>query len=100
MLQTADGGAIYSFAGNGNGTEIDENIIYNSENNVPGYSACGIFLDASSTGFTLDHNVIYNATEGIKFYQTYANNVINNTIDNTDYFDRTFQPDHDRYRRQ
>jgi fibronectin type 3 domain-containing protein len=83
MLQTGDGGAIYAFAGNGGGTEIYDNVISNSVNNIAGFDSCGIFLDGYSTGFTVDHNLIYDATEGIKTYLTYANNIINNTIDNT-----------------
>jgi fibronectin type 3 domain-containing protein len=83
MLQTADGAAIYGYDGNGNGTEIDRNIVFNSYGSFNGFPICGIFLDQDSTGYTIDHNLVYNVGHGIKLFDALSNNILNNTIVNT-----------------
>jgi parallel beta-helix repeat protein len=83
MLQATDGGAIYAYGANGNGTEIDHNVISNVFNAFNYFSNGAVFLDGGSNGFTIDHNIIYNATEGFKSYDAPGNSLINNTIVNT-----------------
>jgi regulation of enolase protein 1 (concanavalin A-like superfamily) len=82
MLQTADGGNIYVFGANGNGTEIDHNVISNTPEIVNGWDTCGVFFDNNVTGFNVDHNVIFNCEDAIKANNLQGNNYLNNTIYN------------------
>jgi Right handed beta helix region len=89
MLQTTDGGCIYSFGTNGSGSEIGYNVCYNVHSG--GYGASGIFFDNVSSGvnagnYLIDHNIVFNADHALKFNPPYHGNiVVNNTfVDCTD----------------
>ncbi|MEI8287951.1 MAG: carbohydrate-binding protein [Verrucomicrobiota bacterium] len=64
MLRTTDGGALYSFAHDGQGTEIAYNRV--SDNMCSG-GGSGIYLDNQSTNFVVHHNLIYNSGWGLHY---------------------------------
>jgi hypothetical protein len=79
MLQTTDGGGIYTFAMDGTGSEIAYNRIYNITSG--GWGGVGIFLDNNSTNWLVHHNVVWNATHAMKLnYASQNNRVLNNTL--------------------
>jgi Right handed beta helix region/Protein of unknown function (DUF1565) len=83
MLQTTDGGCIYTFGTDGTGSEIGYNICYNAR--CGGYGAAGIFLDCLNDhtvdNYLIDHNVIWNCDHGFKVNPTASNDmIINNTF--------------------
>jgi hypothetical protein len=79
MLQVTDGGATYTSQHNGNGTEIDHNVVSDSVNYTRGgYNGVGIYIDDKSSGFTAHHNVVWNAETGMMSKGN--NNVFNNTL--------------------
>ena len=84
MLQTTDGGGIYTFGVDGRGTEIAYNKIYNVK--AGGYGGTGIFLDNNSSNYVLHHNVVWNANHAIKLnYSSRGHKIYNNTLSGTDY---------------
>ena len=79
MLQTADGGGIYTIRGNGGASEFASNQIYNIHDYVYSphptwYTANGIFLDDYSSGFTIDNNTIWNTDAAVKLNYSSRNN--------------------------
>ena len=83
MLQTTDGGAIYTFGMDGRGTEIAYNKIYNVK--TGGYGGTGIFLDNSSSNYVVHHNVVYNVNHALKLnYTSKGHKIYNNTLSGTD----------------
>ena len=79
MLQTTDGGGIYTFAMDGTGSEIAYNRISNITSG--GWGGVGIFLDNNSTNWLVHHNVVWNVTHGMKMnYASKFNQVLNNTL--------------------
>ena len=79
MLQTADGGGIYTFGMDGTGSEIAYNRVYNVTSG--GWGGVGIFLDNNSNHWLVHHNVIWNTTHAIKLnYTSTYNRVLNNTL--------------------
>ena len=79
MLQTTDGGGIYTFGTNGQGAEIAYNRIWNVKSG--GFGASGIMLDNNSTNYVVHHNVVWNTNNGIKLNYAAKNNVVaNNTF--------------------
>lgn len=64
MLRTTDGGALYSFSHDGQGTEIAYNRV--SDNMCSG-GGSGIYLDNQSTNFVVHHNLIYNSGWGLHY---------------------------------
>lgn len=83
MLQTTDGGAIYTFGMDGRGTEIAYNKIYNVK--TGGFGGTGIFLDNSSSNYILHHNIVYNANHALKLnYTSRGHKIYNNTLAGTD----------------
>ena len=81
MLQTTDGGGLYTFGQNGNGTEIAYNRISNV--NSGGWGSAGIMLDNNSTNYVVHHNVVTGADYGMKMLQSSRyNKVVNNTFVN------------------
>lgn len=79
MLQTTDGGGIYTFAMDGAGGEIAYNRVYNITSG--GWGGVGIFLDNNSTRWLVHHNVIWNTTHALKMnYASTFNRVTNNTL--------------------
>jgi hypothetical protein len=74
MLQTTDGGGIYTFGTNGGGAEIAYNRIWNVKSG--GFGAAGIMLDNNSTNYVVHHNVVWNTNNGIKLNYAAKNNVV------------------------
>ena len=84
MLQTNDGGGIYTFGTNGGGTEIAYNRVYNVKSG--GWGAGGIMLDNNSTNHVVHHNVVWNVNFGLKMnYGGKSNKIYNNTLAATNY---------------
>ena len=82
MLQTTDGGGIYTFGMDGRGTEIAYNRIYNVK--AGGFGAVGIFLDNSSSNYVVHHNVVWNTNHAMKLnYTSRGHRVYNNTLAGT-----------------
>ena len=79
MLQTTDGGGVYTFGMDGRGTEIAYNRIYNIK--TGGYGGTGIFLDNSSSNYVVHHNVIWNTNHALKLnYTSRGHRIYNNTL--------------------
>ena len=79
MLQTTDGGGIYTFGTNGAGTEIAYNRIYNVK--AGGWGGVGIMLDNNSTNYVVHHNVVWNTNHALKMnYASKDNKIYNNTL--------------------
>lgn len=84
MLQTTDGGGIYTFGMDGRGTEIAYNTVYNVR--TGGYGGTGIFLDNNSSNYVLHHNLVWNANNALKMnYSSRGHKIYNNTLSGTDY---------------
>jgi hypothetical protein len=79
MLQTTDGGGIYTFGTNGQGAEIAYNRIWNVKSG--GWGAVGIMLDNNSTNYVVHHNVVWQTNHALKInYAGKYNKVYNNTL--------------------
>ena len=79
MLQTTDGGGIYTFGMDGRGTEIAWNKIYNVK--AGGFGATGIFLDNSSSNYVIHHNIVWNTDHALKLnYTSRGHKIYNNTL--------------------
>jgi hypothetical protein len=78
MLQTTDGGGIYTYNDNGAGTVIAYNAIYSI--NVPngGLDGVGIYLDADSSNFIIHDNTTANVQSALKLNNTSYNEAIYN----------------------
>jgi hypothetical protein len=84
MLQTNDGGGIYTFGTNGGGTEIAYNRVYNVKSG--GWGAGGLMLDNNSTNYVVHHNLVWNVNFGLKMnYGGKSNKIYNNTLAATNY---------------
>jgi len=77
MLQTSDGGAIYTDTDNGGGSVIAYNAVYNV-NVTGGYDGVGIYLDDNSSNFIVHDNVTANVQAGLKLNSTSYNETIYN----------------------
>ena len=83
MLQTADGGGVYTFGMDGTGSEIAYNCIWNVRSG--GWGGAGIFLDNNSKNWLVHHNVVWNTNHALKMnYAATGNQVFNNTLAGTD----------------
>jgi hypothetical protein len=79
MLQTTDGGGIYTFGTNGAGAEIAYNRVYNVK--AGGWGGVGIMLDNNSTNYVVHHNVVWNTNHALKMnYAAKDNKIYNNTL--------------------
>lgn len=79
MLQTTDGGGIYTYGTDGRGTEIAYNRIYNVI--TGGFGGVGVYLDNGSSNHIVHHNLTYNVNHGTKLNPPGPNNqVFNNTF--------------------
>jgi len=78
MLETTDGGAIYTFSHDGQNTVIAYNQI--SDNLCAGNAASGIYLDNNSANFVVHHNLVYNTSWALH-YNLSSQNILwyNNT---------------------
>jgi hypothetical protein len=84
MLQTTDGGAIYTFQNYNTGDVLDHNIVSDTVNYYSGNPAVAYFEDGSSTGFTYYDNVAWNTAQGFKVNSgATANYYYNNTVANS-----------------
>lgn len=82
MLQTTDGGGIYTYGTDGRGTEIAYNRIYNVT--TGGFGGVGVYLDNGSSNFIVHHNLTYNVNHGTKLNPPGpSNQVFNNTFVST-----------------
>lgn len=84
MLQTSDGGGIYTVGQNGSGSLIANNLIYSIHEHIAdikAFSANGIFLDNNASGWLIEYNQIDNTDAAVKmnFWST-GNKVINNVL--------------------
>lgn len=78
-LQTTDVGALYTFATDGQGSEIAWNLI--SDTRTSGYGAAGIYLDNGSANYIVHHNVVWNCDAALKLNAPLQNiQVYNNTL--------------------
>jgi hypothetical protein len=89
MLQTNDGGGIYTVNNPGGGT-IAYNTIYNvntAYNASAGqYGATAIFLDNNSANFSVHHNVTANVNSGLRMnFTSYNENIYNNLFGANNY---------------
>jgi hypothetical protein len=79
MLQTTDGGGIYTYGTDGTGGEIAHNQVYNV--NTAGYGGVGIYLDNNCRNWLVDNNTVWNCTIGIKLNPVNTNDQIEaNTV--------------------
>ncbi len=80
MLQTTDGGGIYGYDIDGQGTELAYNTVYNATSG--GFGAAGLYLDNGSHNVIVDHNVTWNVNFGLKMNSPSDDNqVYNNTLE-------------------
>jgi parallel beta-helix repeat protein len=78
MLQTTDGGGIYTYGSNGTGSDIGYNRIYNVHSG--GYGAAGVYLDNYSSHYLVEHNVISQCDWAVKLNPPSSNNLIENNV--------------------
>jgi hypothetical protein len=82
MLQTTDGGGLYTYGTNGAGSRIAYNVVYDVY--AGGYGAAGIYLDNYSSNYLVDHNVVFNTDYALKLNPTNDDDEIyNNTFANS-----------------
>ena len=80
MLQTTDGGGIYTVRSNGAGSRIAYNRVYRIHSG--GYGAVGIYLDDDSSNYTVDHNLVWDVDHGMKLNNSsIGQQIYNNTLD-------------------
>lgn len=79
MLQTCDGGGIYTISQNGGGSQIAYNTIYNVR--AGGYGANGIMLDNNCSNFNIHDNRIWNTNRAILLnYSSVGHRIYNNQL--------------------
>lgn len=84
LIQTTDGGGIYTWSSNGTGSLIGYNRISNAMSG--GYGGVGIYLDNNSSNWTVVRNVTSAVNYGFKANGTsLGEQVYNNTFDSTQY---------------
>ena len=80
MLQTTDGGGIYTVRSDGAGSRIAYNRVYRVHSG--GYGAVGIYLDDDSSNYTVDHNLVWDVDHGMKLNNSsIGHQIYNNTLD-------------------
>lgn len=89
MLDTTDGGGIYTVSNTGGGV-IAYNTVYNAHNYGPnvanGFDAAGILLDNSSANFSVYNNTVANVDAAFKANGTsYNEKIYNNKLSGTLY---------------
>lgn len=84
LLQTTDGGGIYTMGSNGTGSVIGYNRISNIHSG--GYGGVGIYLDNSCSNWTVVRNITSNVDFAFKANGTSLNeSIYDNTFDSTEY---------------
>ncbi len=74
MLQTTDGGGIYTYGTDGTGGEIAYNQVYDV--NTAGYGGVGIYLDNNDSNWLVDNNTVWDCTIGMKLNPVNSNDQI------------------------
>jgi len=74
MLQTTDGGGIYTYGTDGAGGEIAYNRVYDVHSG--GYGAAGIYLDNYSNHYLVEHNVVSQCNWAVKLNPPSSDNLI------------------------
>lgn len=64
MLQTTDGGGLYAYGTDSQGTEVDHNIV--SDTHGGGFGGAGVYLDNKSNGYYVHHNLSFDCDHGAK----------------------------------
>jgi hypothetical protein len=64
MLQTTDGGGIYTYGTDGSGSLIADNQVYDV--NAGGFGGTGIYLDNYDRDWTVENNTVWNCTHALK----------------------------------
>src|SRR3712207_9082482 len=59
MLQTTDGGGIYTYGTDGTGGEIAYNVVHGIHSG--GFGAPAIYLDNFSSDYSVHHNVVWDS---------------------------------------
>ena len=86
MLQTSDGGAIYTIRQNGWGSEIAYNTVFNVWATTPTqhrdwFAGVGIFLDDNSSNFHVHDNTVWNSDIALKMnYSSRGDYVASNQL--------------------
>ena len=88
MLDSSDGGAIYTFQQNGQAPAVgngnpgpDTVIAYNCIHDMPVSGDVGIYLDNSSSNYVVDRNLVYNVSNSLTLNLTSEDNLVyNNTL--------------------
>jgi hypothetical protein len=84
LIQTTDGGGIYTMGSNGTGSLIGYNRISNVLSG--GYGGVGVYLDNNSSNWTVARNITSNVNYALKANGSSLNEQIyNNTFDSTQY---------------
>jgi hypothetical protein len=84
MLQTQDGGGIYTVNNTGQWSTIAGNAVYNVT--AGGWGGAGIFLDNWSSNITVHDNNVWNVNYGIKLnFSSYNEQVYNNKFNAYNY---------------
>ena len=79
MLQTTDGGGIYTVHNNGGGSTIAYNHVHDIY--AAGFGGVGIFMDDNSSNYSVHDNTTWNVNSGLKFnYTSYGETVYNNRL--------------------
>ncbi len=68
MIQTTDGGGIYTYGTNGQGTEIAYNTVYNVR--AGNFGAAGVYLDNFSSNYYVHNNLVWNTNWAMKLNPT------------------------------
>jgi hypothetical protein len=79
MLQTTDGGGIYTYGTNGSGSQIAYNQCFNIHSG--GWGAAGLYLDNDSSNYSVHNNDVYDVDIGLKCNPTsYNEKIVDNTL--------------------
>ncbi len=83
MLQTTDGGGIYSYGTDGAGSVISNNQVYNVR--TGGFGGAGIYLDNNDRNWLVSDNTVWNCNHALKLNPpNMADRIESNTLANSD----------------
>jgi hypothetical protein len=78
MLQTTDGGGIYTYGTDGMGSVISNNVVYNVRSG--GFGGAGIYLDNGDSNWLVENNTVWNCTHALKLNPPNSNDQIKSNI--------------------